>query len=59
MIDWLLTPPSFWLIAAALLLPWCAPRVRRGIMLGLPLWVLLLIWVAPAQGDIDLIGHSL
>lgn len=57
--DYLFLPPALWLVAAALILPLCTPWVRRFIMLALPAAVLALVWLAPAQLALDVLGHSL
>ena len=57
--NWLSLPPALWLMVAALLLPWCAPRVRDAIVLLLPPVVLLLIWTSPAQAPLNLFGQQL
>ena len=40
-------PPAVVLIAGALLLPLCGPRLRAVAVLGLPLLALALVWQVP------------
>jgi len=45
---WLLAvPPSLVMIAGALLLPFVSTRIRNALVLGLPLFALLLVWRIP------------
>ena len=58
-VNGLFLTPALWLLAGALAVPCCSPKVRDAILLALPAVCLLLIWSAPAQPPLQLLGQQL